>query len=41
MNPFIIVLIAAGIVNGLNVWYMIRSRHKHNQCVNNRKSKKK
>jgi len=41
MNPFVIVLIAAGIVNGLNVWYMIRSRRLHNLCIKRRKENKK
>ena len=40
-HPFILVLIIATILNVTNIWYMIKSRKKHNQCVKNRKCKKK
>ncbi len=40
-HPFVLVLIIAGIFNVVNIWYMIKSRQKHNQCVNKRKCKNK
>lgn len=40
-NPFKLVFIIATLATGLNVWYMIRSKQKHNECVKNRKCKKK
>jgi hypothetical protein len=41
MHPFTIVLIIVGIANGLNIWYMIRSRRLHNLCIKRRKENKK
>lgn len=40
MHPFIIVLVIAGVVNGFNVWYMIRSKRLHNLCIKRRKINK-
>ena len=40
-HPFVLVIIIATILNVTNIWYMIKSRYKHNQCVKNRKCKKK
>jgi hypothetical protein len=40
MHPFTIVLLIAAIANGLNIWYMIRSRRLHNLCIKRRKENK-
>lgn len=39
-HPFIIVLTLAGVVNVLNIWYMIRSKRLHNMCIKRRKQNK-
>jgi hypothetical protein len=40
MHPFVIVLIIAVIINGINIGYMIRSRRLHNLCIKKRKQNK-